>query len=355
VPDSTLTVVMPVHNEAPHLEATIDALVAAVARSDFATDLVLVDDGSTDGSGDVVERALARRLPFRLVPQENRGRFAARRAGVEAASGEFALLLDGRVRLHPDALAFVNSRVAAGEHVWTSHVHVEDGGNPFGVFWRLIAELAWAEYFEHPRTTSFGTDDFDRFPKGTTCFLAPRSLLIDAMDSFQSRYADFRRVNDDTPLIRWIAERLPIHVSPAFSSFYRPRTSFWASMRHAFHRGVVFVDGHGREESRFFPAVVAFFPVSALLALAALRRPIVVPFTTAAISVAAAGLGIVRRRRPLEIASLGLVAPLYAVAHGGGMWRGLLLFSPRASGLGESSARQSGSPPRAPVADDARR
>ena len=51
------------------------------------------------------------------------------------------LLLDGRVRIEKGALAFVEARVAAGDTVWTSHVHVADEGNPFGVFWRLLAEL----------------------------------------------------------------------------------------------------------------------------------------------------------------------------------------------------------------------
>jgi glycosyltransferase involved in cell wall biosynthesis len=344
VPQLSLTVVMPVYNEAPHLGTTVEALVEAVGRSGFAADLILVDDGSTDGSAEVVEQAVAGRLPFRLLSQENRGRFEARRAGLDAAIGEFVLLLDGRVRLEPDALAFVTPRVAAGERVWTSHVHVEDAGNPFGVFWRLIAELAWADYFDDPRTTQFGTDDFDRFPKGTTCFLAPRALLVEATAAFHSRYADSRHANDDTPLIRWIAEREPIHVSPGFSSFYRPRTTLRASMRHAFHRGVVFVDGHGRPESRFFPAVVAFFPLTTLLALAALRRPRVVPYTAAAVSAGAAGLGVVRRRRRFEVASLALVAPLYAFAHGAGMWRGLAMLSRRSPAPGDARRSQ---PPRA--------
>ena len=47
-----LSVVMPVHDEAQRLPATIDALVAAVEPSGFVAELVLVDDGSSDGSAD---------------------------------------------------------------------------------------------------------------------------------------------------------------------------------------------------------------------------------------------------------------------------------------------------------------
>jgi hypothetical protein len=95
-------------------------------------------------------------------------------------------------------------------------------------------------------------------------------------------------------------------------------------VRHSVHRGVVFVDGHGRRESRFFPAVVAFFPASAALAGVTIRRPIAAPAALVALGVGALLFGVARRRSPLEVASLGLLTPVYGVAHGLGMWRGLL-------------------------------
>jgi glycosyltransferase involved in cell wall biosynthesis len=322
---ATLTVVVPVHDEAAHLPATVDALVEAVARSDFDADVVLVDDGSTDGSADAASTALAGRLPLRVVSQSNRGRFLARRAGVEASAGDSVLLLDGRVRIGADALGFVQGRVAAGAHVWTSDVEVEADGNPYGTFWKLLAELAWPSYFEHPRETSFGADEFDLYPKGTTCFLAPRALLLEAMTAFHTRYADARHANDDTPLLRWIAEREPIHIAPGFRCSYRPRTSLRGFVRHSMHRGVVFLDGHGRPESRFYPVAAAFFPVSALLALTAWRRPSIVLLAALSTSLAAAAVGVARQRSEEEVAALALLAPVYAIAHGAGMWRGLLM------------------------------
>ena len=314
---------MPVFNEAQHLPETIAALLAALDNSDFDADIVFVDDGSTDGSG-AVALAAARgdRVDFRVLTQPNRGRFEARRAGLEAAEGEWVLLLDGRVVIDRDSLAYVRERIERAR-IWTAHVDVHANGDLLAAFWALIAELAWSDYFDDPRDTSFGAEDFDRFPKGTTCLFAPRHLLLDAIGSFHSRYADLRNANDDTPVLRWIAEREPIHVAPGFRCVYRPRTTLKSFVRHSVRRGVVFVDGHGRRESRFFPAVVAFYPATAALALATFRRPVVAPAALLAASAAASAYGLLRRRSANEVASLAAVTPIYGLAHGLGMWRGL--------------------------------
>lgn len=316
--DPSLSVVLPVRNEASNLPATIDALSTAVDRSGLDVELVLVDDGSTDGSAEAARSTADGRMPVRIVQLPGRGRFEARRAGLEAAHGDEILLLDARVRLEPDALRFLRDRVAAGERVWNGHVHV-DTQSPYGVFWALLAELAWRDYFDRPRTTSFGLEDFDRFPKGTTCFAAPRRLLLSAFAGFRTRYRNARLANDDTPILRDVAAHTRIGISPEFACTYAPRTTLARFVRHAIHRGTVFVDGHGTPESRFFPAVVAFFPLSAALAL----RPRLVPVALAACGAAAAAYGLSAGRSRREVAVLATVTPLYAAGHAAGMWRGL--------------------------------
>jgi len=314
----SLTVVMPVFNEEAYIGATIDALAAAVQESGFDAELVLVDDGSTDRSVDLARAHADGRLSLRIVSQPNRGRFEARRAGLEAAEGDSVLFVDARVRLVPGALRFVRPRLAA-EPVWNGHVEV-DADDAFGDFWRLLAALAWRDYFDDPRPTSYGLADFDRYPKGTTCFLAPRTLLLDAFAQFRSSYADIRLANDDTPVLRAVAAQQRIHLSPEFACVYSPRTNAASFFRHAMHRGTVFVDGHGTPKSRFFPAVVAFFPLSAALLL----RPRLLPAALAGCGLAAVAYGAFAGRPRRDLRTLGLVTPLYALGHGLGMWRGAL-------------------------------
>ena len=320
----TLSVVIPAYNAEATIGTTIDALAAALAHApSFEADVLLVDDGSTDATAEAARSAAHTRIPLRVLSQPNRGRFEARRAGLEEATGDWVLLLDSRVTLEVDALRFVAGQIEGGAEIWNGHVIVEDGGNPLAAFWRLLGELAWGDYYAHPRTTSFGAADFDRYPKGTTCFLAPTSLVREAAAAFRSRYTDPRHANDDTPMLRSIAEQRRIHISPAFACHYQPRTSLVAFARHSVHRGVVFLDGHGRPESRFFPVVAGFYPVSAALALVTLRRPRALPLTALAVAAGAAAAGVAKRRSGFEVATLAGVTPLYAAGHGIGMWKGL--------------------------------
>ena len=72
----------------------------------WSAQVVVVDDGSTDATPARLAE-LAGPLGLTVVRQENRARFAARRAGLEAARGEQVLLLDSRVVVSPYALSYL--------------------------------------------------------------------------------------------------------------------------------------------------------------------------------------------------------------------------------------------------------
>lgn len=318
----TLTVVIPVFNERARIAATLEAADAALSRSGFEADFVVVDDGSTDGTADAARAAkLGRRLD--VISQPNSGRVPARRAGLAAATGEFVLFLDSRVILEPSGLAYVRDRLEKGELVWNGHVVIDTTGNPYAKFWKVVTHVAWAEYLSQPRTTSFDATNFDHYPKGTTCFLAPTHLFRESFGRLNSYFSDERHASDDTPTIRWIASEQPIHISPEFACRYTARTTLKGFIRHAFDRGGVFLDGHGRRESRFFPLVIAFYPLSLIALLIGIRRPRLAAVSTVASVGAFAGLALLRGFDRSEAASFGALAPVYIASHGLGMWRGL--------------------------------
>ena len=202
------TVVLPVFDEAGHVAATIGALADAAERSPFAVDLIVVDDGSTDG-GAARRRPTRRRGGCRAACCRSRTAAASARGWrvSRPPTGSSVLLPDARVRLHEDALAFVGERVAAGERVWNGHVEVDASGNPYGAFGQRPRRTRLARLLREPRTTSFGLQDFDRYPKGTTCFMVLWVLLLEALATFRSMYSDLRHANDDTILIRALRTR----------------------------------------------------------------------------------------------------------------------------------------------------
>ena len=86
-----VSIVLPVHNEQGHLVQEVSRIRAAMEDSDHTYELIVVDDGSTDGSGEVA-RALGE---LRLITlRDNRGSGAARRAGTRAARGDVVVWTD---------------------------------------------------------------------------------------------------------------------------------------------------------------------------------------------------------------------------------------------------------------------
>ncbi len=88
-----LSVVIPVYDEAERIVPTIASIVGHLAGSDLEFEIVVSDDGSTDGTPDLV-RGLGLRNVVVLDPGVNRGKGAAVRAGVLAAGGRLILFTD---------------------------------------------------------------------------------------------------------------------------------------------------------------------------------------------------------------------------------------------------------------------
>lgn len=83
--------VLPVYNEAAHLGAELDRITSALRRSRYSWEVLVVDDGSEDGSGDL---ALGRDGVRLLRSARNRGCGAARRIGTLAAAGRVVVWTD---------------------------------------------------------------------------------------------------------------------------------------------------------------------------------------------------------------------------------------------------------------------
>lgn len=95
-----ISVIIPLYNKAASIASTLEC----VRSQSFADwEAVVVDDGSTDGSGDIVNTINDSRI--RLIHQQNAGVSAARNRGIQEAKGEFIAFLDADDEWDKDYLA----------------------------------------------------------------------------------------------------------------------------------------------------------------------------------------------------------------------------------------------------------
>ena len=86
-----ISVIVPVYNVETYLEECLDS-IQNQTYTDF--EVLLVNDGSTDGSKTICERYCKENRRFHLLNQENQGLSAARNTGVAASRGEFIVFVD---------------------------------------------------------------------------------------------------------------------------------------------------------------------------------------------------------------------------------------------------------------------
>lgn len=95
-----LSVVVPVYNVAPYLDECLTSVLGQQLRE---IEVIAVDDGSTDGSAEILARRAQQDARLKVVRQENAGQGAARNLGVSLARGTFLTFLDADDTLPPGA------------------------------------------------------------------------------------------------------------------------------------------------------------------------------------------------------------------------------------------------------------
>ena len=90
-----LSIVIPAYNEEKRIGETLQKILEFIATKSFPAEILVVDDGSVDGTVDVVNSFSNEKIPLKVISYEkNRGKGYAIKTGMLAAGGEYALFTD---------------------------------------------------------------------------------------------------------------------------------------------------------------------------------------------------------------------------------------------------------------------
>jgi glycosyltransferase involved in cell wall biosynthesis len=98
MPGMSLTILMPVYNEKP----TLEAILKRVEATGLATEIIVVDDGSTDGTRELLHSLVPNHPLLKLILHDrNRGKGAAIQTGIRAATQDLLLIQDADLEYDP--------------------------------------------------------------------------------------------------------------------------------------------------------------------------------------------------------------------------------------------------------------
>lgn len=212
---SDFCVVVPAYNEAEMIPDLVRELRSAFARYDLRGDVVLVDDGSTDGTGELAEQEAADWPGFRVVRHRvNLGKTEGMVTGAEATEKRWIVLFDADLQHLPDEIPRFLARLQEGWDIVTGRkigayekrgvssvynglsrrlfdIPVSDMNSMKAYRREAILDLHlrhdWHRYFvvlAHARGWSVTEIDITLFPRraGTSKFTGPWRVVIGVLD-----------------------------------------------------------------------------------------------------------------------------------------------------------------------------
>lgn len=213
------SVIIPTHNRAGFLAETLESVFAQEER-DF--EIIVVDDGSTDATPEILRRYAGK---IEILRQENRGPAAARNLGIDRARGEYVAFLDSDDRWFPWTLALYREAIernGSPAMIAGTHVDFHDGAQP-PIPERTPVELrAFADYLATAKAALWLG----------TCGVAIKTEALRKVGGFATHAFN---AEDSDLWLRLGTQPGFVHIaSPAVFAYRRHPASAVASLRKSF-------------------------------------------------------------------------------------------------------------------------
>lgn len=196
-----ISVVIPLYNKAAEISRAVHSVLAQTLPP---REIIVVDDGSTDGSAEIVE-AIASPL-VRVVRQENRGVSAARNRGIEMAAGYYVALLDGDDRWQPEYLQRVAELIAR---------YPDCGAYGMGFMVDTDGHLTVGDTPQERGLVDFFRESMRRYVLIPSAATLQRDLVVDA-----GGFPEGMRMGEDQWLWTVLARRAPVAFDPRPLAIY---------------------------------------------------------------------------------------------------------------------------------------
>ncbi|MFT3878397.1 MAG: glycosyltransferase family 2 protein [Gemmatales bacterium] len=113
-----LSIVVPMMNEKDNVKPLHEAITAALDSTEHDYEVILVDDGSRDGTFDVIAEVAAKDPRFKAIQlRRNFGQTPALRAGIDAAQGDIIITMDGDLQNDPSDIPMMLDKLKEGYDV----------------------------------------------------------------------------------------------------------------------------------------------------------------------------------------------------------------------------------------------